>query len=138
MDPAWVPLPLALHNRFFANPSAYSANFTFVTDGELAMPVDKALFLHIMRLAQRWGMVLYEQDWLITVFQSVDAAQSTIWAGDAWLNAMNDAAVELGVTLQYCMALPRQLLKSTQSPAATQARAFNDYHPPPSPFPPPP
>ena len=48
---------------------------------------------------------------------------------DAWLDAMGAAAANLGLTIQYCMCVPRFLLKSTQVPAVTNARASIDYHP---------
>ena len=69
------------------------------------------------------------QDWLITVFRGVDAAQSNITAADMWLGAMNEAAQNLGLTIQYCMATPRFILKSTQMLSVTNARASPDYHP---------
>ena len=48
---------------------------------------------------------------------------------DAWLDAMGTAATNLGLTIQYCMCLPRFLLKSSQVAAVTNARASIDYHP---------
>ena len=129
MDPSWVPLPLVLHNRFFAFPSAYSENYTFVFDGPVAVPTDVNLFYHIMGLASKWGMVEYEQDWLITVFHYIRALQNEVGVADAWLDAMGTAASNLGLTIQYCMALPRFLLKSTAVRAVTNARASCDYGP---------
>jgi hypothetical protein len=61
MDPAWVPLPLVLHNRYFAMPNNYSQNYTFAFDGPIAVPVDVNLFHHIMGAALKWGMRMYEQ-----------------------------------------------------------------------------
>ena len=40
------------------------------------------------------------QDWLITVFRGVDAAQSNVTAADTWLGAMDVAARNLGLTVQ--------------------------------------
>ena len=129
MDPAWVPLPLVLHNRYFAFPNSYSQNFSFVSDGPIAVPVDVNLFNHIMGLALKWGMRMYEQDWLITAFRAVRSLQNDVGVADAWLDAMGTAAASLGITVQYCMCLPRFLLKSTQVPAVTNARASIDYSP---------
>ena len=129
MDPAWVPLPLVLHNRYFAFPNAYSQNYSFSADGPIAVPTDVNLFYHIMGLALRWGMRMYEQDWLITAFRSIRSLQNDVGVADAWLDAMGAAAANLGLTIQYCMCLPRFLLKSTQVPAVTNARASIDYGP---------
>ena len=129
MDPSWVPLPLVLHNRYFAFPSNYSQNYSFASDGPIAVPVDVNLFYHIMGLALKWGMVQYEQDWQITAFRSIRSLQNDVGVADAWLDAMGTAAANLGVTIQYCMCLPRFLLKSTQVAAVTNARASIDYGP---------
>ena len=129
MNPHWVPLPLVLHSRYFSSKSVYVNNYTFLVDGSMSAPIDVAFFDHIMGLAARWGMVTYEQDWLITVFRGVREIQENITAADTWLDAMNTAAENLGLTIQYCMALPRFLLKSTQLPAVTNARASADYSP---------
>jgi hypothetical protein len=39
----WLGLPVALHNRYFAVASNYSANYTFLTEpnATLALPIDK-------------------------------------------------------------------------------------------------
>jgi hypothetical protein len=42
---------------------------------------------------------------------------------------MADAATALGLTIQYCMPLPRHMLESTYFQAVTNARASGDYHP---------
>lgn len=127
----WPGIPLVLHNRMFQDVNAYSSNYSFIVDNSshIAMPQDEALFTHIMGLARDWGMVEYEQDWLITVFRGVAAAQSDVFAADRWLDAMGDAATSLGLSIQYCMALPRFLLKSTQVRAVSNARASPDYAP---------
>lgn len=47
-----------------------------------------------------WCLLFRSQDWLITVFRGVDAAQSNVTAADIWLGAMDEAAANLGVTVQ--------------------------------------
>ena len=42
---------------------------------------------------------------------------------------MADAAASLGITIQYCMPLPRHMLESTKHQPVTNARASGDYHP---------
>jgi len=69
------------------------------------------------------------QDWLITVYQSMKITRSSVTAASAWLQAMADAATGLGLTIQYCMPLPRHMLESTKHQAVTNARASGDYHP---------
>jgi hypothetical protein len=40
---------------------------------------------------------------------------------------MADAALELGVPLQWCMSYPRYILESLKHPAVTNARGSEDY-----------
>ena len=40
---------------------------------------------------------------------------------------MADAALALGVPLQFCMSYPRYLLESMRHPAVTNARGSEDY-----------
>lgn len=59
----------------------------------------------------------------------MNVTKSNVTAGSDWLQAMADAASELGVTIQYCMPLARHMLESTKHQAVTNARASGDYHP---------
>ena len=82
-----------------------------------------------MAKAKAWGMQVYEQDWLITVWEKMAVTKSNVTAGSSWLQAMADAAASLDITIQYCMPLPRHMLESTYFQAVTNARASGDYHP---------
>ncbi|XP_063585588.1 uncharacterized protein LOC134762973 [Penaeus indicus] len=44
-----------------------------------------------------------------------------------WLDQMGGAALERGVSVQYCMSLTRHLLYSVTLPAVTQIRVSDDY-----------
>jgi hypothetical protein len=59
----------------------------------------------------------------------MDVTKSNVTAGSSWLGAMAEAAASLGVTIQYCMPLPRHMLESTKHQPVTNARASGDYHP---------
>jgi len=49
-------------------------------------------------------------------------------AGNApWMAGQADAALAAGVAVQYCMALPADILQSSLHPAVTNARASDDY-----------
>ena len=127
--------PLALHNRWFgANNSyitklGYKDSFIVESGTDFALPIKPDVFTYLMSRAKQWGMVLYEQDWLSTVYDSMKVTRSSVTAGSAWLKAMADAATGLGLTIQYCMPYPRHMLESTKFQAVTNARASGDYHP---------
>jgi hypothetical protein len=128
----WLQLPLVLHNRYFSPTNDYIAmGYKFYSEpgATLVLPIDVDMFKYIMTKARKWGMITYEQDWLITVYQGLDGTQSNISLARTWLHAMGDAAAALGVTIQYCMPLINHMLESTTIPAVTNARASGDYHP---------
>ena len=47
--------------------------------------------------------------------------------GARWLTQMGQAAQQSGMTIEYCMALPRQGLMSLTIPAVTHARVSEDF-----------
>jgi len=131
MNP-WLGLPLALHNRYFADYNNYTEmGYQFIREpgAQLSLPIDESMFTYIMTKAKKWGMTMYEQDWLITVYQGLHVTQANITAASTWLHAMGNAAQGLGVTIQYCMPLVNHMLESTTIQPVTNARASGDYHP---------
>ena len=129
-------LPLVLHNRWFSannntyiNDLGFADSFIVESAVDFALPIKSDVFLYLMGRAKKWGMTVYEQDWLITVWESMSVTKANVTAASSWLAAMADAASELGLTIQYCMPLPRHMLESTKHQAVTNARASGDYHP---------
>jgi len=130
-------LPLALHNRWWSainntymRSLGFNASFIAEPAVDFAIPVQPDVFRYIMSRAQDWGMVLYEQDWLVTTYRSMRVTKADVTAASRWLAAMATAAESLGLTIQYCMPLPRHMLESTRfRGVVTNARASGDYHP---------
>ena len=128
--------PLALHNRWFSGTNntyitqlGFADSFIVEKDVDFALPIKADVFTYLMAKAKAWGMSLYEQDWLITVWDTMAVTKSNVTAASDWLQAMADAATGLGITIQYCMPLARHMLESTKHQAVTNARASGDYHP---------
>ena len=71
----------------------------------------------------------YEQDWLCTEFDGMNATKQNATLGRDWLIQMGNGATKSSVTIQYCMAYPRMVMQSLEIPAVTQVRASCDYHP---------
>jgi hypothetical protein len=101
------PLPLALHNRWFSgtnntyiNSLGFAGSFIVEKAVDFALPVKPDVFSYLMGKAKAWGMVLYEQDWLVTVWRGMNVTRSSLEAASTWLTAMADAATGLGVTIQ--------------------------------------
>jgi len=72
--------------------------------------------------------LVYEQDWLSTVWDSFNAIKQDVNLGRNWLLEMGNSAAKYDLTIQYCMAYPRYFLQSLEIPAVTQIRASGDYH----------
>ena len=114
------PLPLALHNRYFsannntyANDLGFASSFIIEKNVDLALPVKADVFTYMMSRAKAWGAVLYEQDWLITVWRGMNVTRSSVTASHDWLAAMAEAATSLGLTIQCVtlLAVPELCLK---------------------------
>jgi hypothetical protein len=93
-------LPLALHNRYFSPDNQYQKNYSFAIEADYALPLDEGLFTHIMSKAKTWGMVLYEQDWLVTTYMNMEATQNNVENARNWLVNMGNAAKALDLTIQ--------------------------------------
>lgn len=84
--------PLILHNRYFASDNDYESSFKFITEKELALPIDQRMFEYIMGKAKRWGLTVYEQDWLISTYLLLECTQNNLTNAHDWLMVMGNAA----------------------------------------------
>ena len=60
------------------------------------------------------------QDWLALEFSGMNATLSTVDVAKTWLLQMGQAACANGLTILYCMASPRYLMQSLETPVVTQ------------------
>ena len=65
-------------------------------------------------------MSFFPQDFLVTQMENIQQLQTDLFLGEKWLKQMGEAASRYGLNLQYCMALPRQILAGLEIPAVTQ------------------
>ena len=70
--------------------------------------------------------VTYEQDWLSVIYQYSPELGTTLRAGDAFTDGMARAAHDRGMSLQYCMALPRHFLQGARYGNLTTIRTSDD------------
>jgi hypothetical protein len=125
-------IPIAAHNRYWAYDTVYKQNYSFLLDESTgkALPIgNDSFWIDLFTEAHSWGLVLYEQDWLI--FQTTEflPTRTDIHIGHQWLTSMGEAADKLGINIQYCMGLSRHILTAVQIPRVTHARASGDYAP---------
>jgi hypothetical protein len=117
-----IGLPLMVHNRWIDPASPYHQRYDI--SGFAA--VDPRWWRDIMSYLAAAHVVTYEQDWLSLIYAHSPALATTLGAGDAFTGGMAHAAEEHGLTLQYCMPLPRHLLQGARYADLTSARVAGD------------
>ena len=125
-----------LHNRFWANDTTYAKrnggayDFLVEPENSLAIPTSQAFWDDLLvNASSKYGMVVYEQDWLYNEFEGLNATRRQLGLAREWLLQMGAGAAKANVTVQYCMAYARMLLQSLEIPAVSQFRASDDYGP---------
>jgi hypothetical protein len=125
--------PFQLHNRFWATDNIYArqngGDYGFIVEDKYAIPTDQELWDDLMDNATHWGMETYEQDWLCTEFDGMNATRQNATLGRDWLMQMGEGASKSKVAIQYCMAYPRHVMQSIEIPSVSQVRSSCDYHP---------
>jgi hypothetical protein len=118
-----VNLPLITHNRWISLDSPYRSKYKISGLGA----TDQRWWDGIMKSISGWGVATYEQDWLDRIYRFSPEFSSTTWAGEEFMNAMAGAAHRHGLTMQYCMPLPRHFLQGgTQYSNLTTIRVSGD------------
>ena len=124
-------LPLVAHNRYCADVSPYCEKYGCVyNDGDKrrgAYPTDPAFWDEIMDNAVKYGIEVYEQDWLSTHMVGIPWMRQNLGNAESWYNNMANAANERGLTMQLCMASPEFLLQQLKHPNETHVRTSHDY-----------
>lgn len=111
-------LPLFTHARWIDPNSPYRQQYQI--SGNVS--IDPLYWDSIVSYIQQAGVVTYEQDWLGA------QAQTAFNLNDpsAFMDNMARATAENGLTMQYCMALPRHYLQSSLYDNITSIRTSND------------
>jgi hypothetical protein len=117
-----LDLPLLTHNRWIDPASPYHANYH--VSGFAAL--DPRWWADRMHYLAEAGVVTYEQDWLSVIYRRSPELSAEPAAGEAFMDEMADAARARGLTLQYCMGLPRHFLQGARYPNLTSIRVSPD------------
>jgi len=117
-----VGLPLITHNRWIDPQSPYHQHY----DISGVAAVDPKFWKEIMGYTSSADVVTYEQDWLNVIYKYSPALGTTLTAGDAFTDGMARAAQAKGMSLQYCMALPRHFLQGARYGNLTTIRTSGD------------
>jgi len=117
-----VGLPLITHNRWIDPASPYHQ--TYQISGFAA--VDPRWWNHIIGYIADAGVVCYEQDWLNVIYEHSPALKTVPGMGEEFTDGMAHAAQKRGLSLQYCMPLPRYFLQGSGYGNLTTMRVSGD------------
>lgn len=122
-------LPFVMHNRWWSPTTDYAKTYPFIVNAGSAIPIARPFWDSLMARVQQEGCLVYEQDWLVDQYHMTDVLRRDPEAAEMWLRNMGRAAGAHGLTVQYCMPLPADVLETVEIPAVTQVRVSGDYHP---------
>ena len=111
-------LPLITHARWIDTSSPYRSQYTMSNN----VSTDPNFWKTIMGYIKSGGVMTYEQDWL----SGPATTNNNLTDPYAFLNNMASAASANGLTMQYCMPLPRNYLQGTMYSNLTTMRVSND------------
>lgn len=117
-----VHLPLATHNRWIDVNSPYRAKY----DVPGLQSTDPAYWDEIIGYIARSGVKMYEQDWLNYTWEYSPKFQTEPFTATRFLDAMAGACAKYGLSMQYCMTLPRYLMQGAKYPNLTNVRVSDD------------
>ena len=124
---------IVAHNRYWSNETDYAiengGKYKFVVEGDIALPVEEEFWNTLFEDAKKWGLTVYEQDWLNVQTERMNYTLQTVNGGRDWLIQMGNAAKRHNILIQYCMSWPRHIMQSLEVDVVTQARASGDYQP---------
>ncbi len=126
-----IGLPFVAHNRWYVKKTPHKAEYNFI-DGEgwrkPSIPTEQRFWDMIMDNCVKWGVEVYEQDWLVTMYWGVPYLRNGVDHAETWLGQMTGAARDRGLTMQFCMAPPGFFLQNVKlGPIATHTRCSGDY-----------
>lgn len=129
-----VGKPLLLYVPFFCPENVYTQQFKFLQGShgitQFAVPEPNnalAFYRMLFDYGMKNGMTGFEHDFLNFNFLAVPNFRKAFDASRRWLQAMHQAALERVVPIQFCMALPSDLMASLELQAVTNYRASDDY-----------
>ena len=100
----------------------WECEFTFVR-GQQSEAFHLALFNKFKPL----GMSNYEQDFMVTNFVKTNLYSTNLTEYQDWAVGLNNAGRETEVAIQFCMAMPSDIMMSVHLDWVTNARASDDY-----------
>ena len=128
----WLGWPTSLYSSSYSAENVYrkAGKYSWKVDETLhALPVDRAFYRDIFANASAAGIKMFEQDFFCSIHYRTNLTNRDVATGQAWVDAMNGAAAEANVSLQWCMMNPVHVLAATTASEVTNGRTTRDNHP---------
>eukprot|EP01065_Artemidia_motanka_P022599 TRINITY_DN267_c0_g3_i1.p1 TRINITY_DN267_c0_g3~~TRINITY_DN267_c0_g3_i1.p1 ORF type:complete len:779 (+),score=186.73 TRINITY_DN267_c0_g3_i1:75-2339(+) len=124
----WLEMPLSLYVAMYHIDNVYINDYPFFKSPATnhSLPSSREFYDALFANGTKAGMVMFEQDFFSYAMQTLPMLTADTTTGMQWLKAMNDAAVDARVSLQYCMMYPQHALASMHFSAVTNGRATRD------------
>lgn len=105
----------------------YNAGWAKGQLSQIAADASHAFYAQVFAGLKEVGMATFTQDFLDFHSWNFPAWVVNETGNFGWMQGQAEAALEAGVPIQYCMALPSDILASLSFGAVTNARASGDY-----------
>lgn len=119
--------PLVTHTRHLSSSSPYVERFDCWVDGDYAHPVGDDLYEAYLDQAVAWGVETFEHDWLVECFLGVRGLREVPGRAAEWQQGLDRALARRGMTAQWCMATPADMMATTQLGQVTSIRTSGDH-----------
>lgn len=116
-------LPLVVHSRWIDSSSPYRSRYQMSND----VSIDPQFWSDVAGSLAAAGVVTYEQDWLN---QRALPLTNNLTDQDSFLDRMSAAMSAAGLSMQYCMPLPRHYLAGTRYRNLVTMRVSGDHFTP--------
>ncbi|MEY2457316.1 MAG: hypothetical protein QOK06_2410 [Acidimicrobiaceae bacterium] len=119
--------PLATHIRHLSSSSPYVDVFDCWVDGEQAHPTGVDYYETLLDQASAWGVEVLEHDWLVECYLGVRGLREQPGRARAWQEGLDRAAGERGMSLQWCMPTPADVMQTATLRNVTSIRTSGDH-----------
>ncbi len=119
--------PLVVHCRHLSSNSPYVDEYDCWVDGEYAHPVGSDLYETYLDQARSWGVETFEHDWLVECFLGVRQLREQPGRATRWQQGLDRALAQRGMTAQWCMATPADMMATARLAQVTSIRTSGDH-----------
>ncbi len=119
--------PLVAHCRHLSSDSPYVERHECWIDGEYAHPKGVELYETYLDQAAVWGVETFEHDWLVECFLGVRGLRERPGRATEWQRGLDAALAERGMTAQWCMATPADMMAAASLAQVTSIRTSGDH-----------